>query len=235
MSTSGGSGGGIPVATAHLNTAAIAALFTAPTVLIGAPGAGKLLAVQSVIAEYKAGVGTWDAQSLGIYYAAPLGSAVNLIRNLAVLGGNNNPAASDMYQVANPPASAVELFPATARNQPIVIGNSTADPVAQAPIVTSTLAAGGLLYAPNDTGTIEAGDSGVTDATYKVLTVGAGGAVLTYQITNPGTLYDTVSNPVATAVVSGGGDGNLAFNIASVASPGGDLYITCSYRIITLH
>jgi hypothetical protein len=98
------------------------------------------------------------------------------------------------------------------------------------PILTASLGAGGTGYAANDTGTIT---TGTGDATYKVLTVGALGAVLTFQITGGGTAY-APANGVATA--TGGaqpGVGiNLTVNITTVTPGDGTLKVITYYQII---
>ena len=72
----------------------------------------------------------------------------------------------------------------------------------------------GLLYAPGDTGNIAGGATPV--ATYEVLTVGAGGAVLTLAVTAKGAGY-TVSTGNATVAVTGNGDGTLEVDITALA------------------
>jgi hypothetical protein len=71
--------------------------------------------------------------------------------------------------------------------------------------------AGGSGYAPGDMGTIDG-----TGSTYTVLTVGAGGAVLTFSFT-PGS-GNAVASDIATAVLTGGGDGTFAVDITAVAN-----------------
>lgn len=74
----------------------------------------------------------------------------------------------------------------------------------------------GLLYALNDTGTIQAG--GATDPTYTVTGVGAGGLVTTVTVT--GGTGITVGGPFPTTVVTGSGDGTLQLNITAVTALG---------------
>jgi len=98
------------------------------------------------------------------------------------------------------------------------------------PIVTATLGAGGAGYVANDTGTIT---FGANDATYKVLTVGAGGAVLTFQITFAGNNYQ-VANGLAT--VDGGAQPGVGVgftvNITAVQTGDGTLKVVTYYQII---
>jgi hypothetical protein len=71
--------------------------------------------------------------------------------------------------------------------------------------------AAGSGYAPGDTGTIDG-----TGSTYQVLSVGGGGAVATFRLT-PGS-GNVVQSDVATAVLTGSGDGTFAVDITSVAN-----------------
>lgn len=70
--------------------------------------------------------------------------------------------------------------------------------------------AAGSGYAPGDTGTIDG-----TGSTYQVLTIGGGGSVATFRFT-PGS-GNVVQNNVATAVLTGSGDGTFAVDITAVA------------------
>jgi hypothetical protein len=112
-------------------------------------------------------------------------------------------------------------------NQPIVLFGANYN---AGPILTATLGAGGAGYVANDTGTIT---NGANDATYKVLTVGAGGAVLTFQITGAGTAC-TVANGNAT--VDGGAQpgvgAGFTVNITAVQTGDGTLKVVTYYQII---
>lgn len=79
---------------------------------------------------------------------------------------------------------------------------------------SGSAAAGGIGYAPGDTGTISGGDG---TATYMVLDIGAGGTVLTVSASG-GTGYST-SKFNATMATSGAGTG-LRLNIIAVTIPG---------------
>lgn len=82
-------------------------------------------------------------------------------------------------------------------------------------IQTTTLANGGAGYAVGDTGIILTGDD---TATYEVLTVDGGGAVLTYSITVPGAAY-VVENGVGTVTggAQAGAGAGFTVNITAVA------------------
>lgn len=88
----------------------------------------------------------------------------------------------------------------------------------------------GLLYAANDTGTIQVpGDS--IDPTYTVTGTGAGGLVTT--VTVAGGTGVTVGGSFATTVVTGSGDGSLKLNIVSITPLGnGTVEINVLYQPI---
>lgn len=96
------------------------------------------------------------------------------------------------------------------------------------PIVTSSLGAGGSGYTVGDIGWI-IGASG--DATYTVLSVDGGGAVLTFSTTG-GRAY-SVASGVATSTSTGTGDGAFTINVDSIM-PGGDVRVWGGYGTITL-
>lgn len=82
-------------------------------------------------------------------------------------------------------------------------------------IATTTLATGGAGYAVGDTGIVLTGDD---TATYQVLTVDGGGAVLTYSITAPGAAY-VVEDGIATTPggAQAGAGAGFTLNITAVA------------------
>ncbi len=96
------------------------------------------------------------------------------------------------------------------------------------PVATAVKAAGGSGYAPGDTGFIDAGNG---DATYVIDTVGGGGAVLTFHLTDVGTGY-AATNGVATGASSGVGTG---FTVNVTVNRGdGSIKITLRYITIAL-
>jgi hypothetical protein len=133
----------------------------------------------------------------------------------------------DMFFQANGSGNNPDVLSAST-NQPIVV--SAIGTYNDGPIVTATLNAGGTGYVANDTGSIEDGSD---DATYQVLTVGAGGAVLTFSVTSPGTEY-TVENGVATArsgAQPGVGTG-FKVNITAVQVGDGTVKVVTFYQVI---
>jgi hypothetical protein len=93
-----------------------------------------------------------------------------------------------------------------------------------------TSGSAGTGYAPGDTGQIDGeGDGG---AAYTVLTVGGGGAVLTFSVTAGGTGY-VPQTGVTTTVASGGGDGTFEVDVNSVVQPNGTLKATLAYYVVT--
>jgi hypothetical protein len=211
--------------TTTLTRAQILALFTTQIVLVPSPGPGKLINVLGVAAVLNFGTVAYNAMTDDIdvlYDNADFDSLINP----SIVGLVTNPASSNAYVPG--------LVVADPSN---VTGNANAAIVLNAdatynagPVVTTTLGAGGAGYAANDTGTISTGNN---DATYKVLTVGAGGAVLTYQITAPGTKY-SVGNGQATAVggAQPGVGAGFTVNITAVQTGDGTLKVVTYYQII---
>jgi hypothetical protein len=100
--------------------------------------------------------------------------------------------------------------------EPQMVPNYTLTPQNGA-VLTATITGGhaGLLYAIGDTGLISTGDG---FAQYKVLTIGAGGAVATVSVSG-GNYYSTGAGQ-ATTVLTGLGDGTLELTIATVVASG---------------
>lgn len=237
MSTSGGAeGAGLATRTAHLVAAQILTLFTAPTIIVPAPGAGKMIVPLQVFTEWAPGLDQYEVNTPQIAYdsnraggmiatvggALVLSSATASVELNAALGGVS-------WQ-------GVEYAKSVAADKPITLSQSDSmttpggNPLARGPIVTSTLAAGGAGYAPGDVGTIDF--DGI--AAYVVDTVGALGTVLTYHLTNVGVGYDTISNPLDTTATTGVGTG-LTLNVTAIPPADGDLYVTTLYRVFAFH
>jgi hypothetical protein len=120
-------------------------------------------------------------------------------------------------------------------NQPLVVSADNSN-ATLGPLKTSALAAAGTGYAVNDTGVIDpsATVSG-GDATYKVLTRNAStGAVLTYQVTNPGTAWDPALLPATVATDSSGSGTGFTVRATAVTQGNGQLYIEFDYSIVTV-
>lgn len=242
MSTSGGSSGGtspVSVATAHLDGAALAALFSAPTQIVAAPGANKALMVVGGFAEYvigAAGTSHYDG-GLGIGWL----SGGTFFAATGAWSSNPSTLLPQVTKVSNfplPLGSTSGQSKANAVNKSLCVGDDNASGSQVGPIVTATIAAVGDLYAPGDTGTIGPDPfTGLSDATYVVNTVGVGGHVTAFTVTAAGAGYTTGNNPEPTAVGGaqpGVGTG-FAVNVTAIGTPGGDLYVTCLYEIVTTH
>lgn len=137
------------------------------------------------------------AQSLTSNFPLNNGNGFGSIAGLLALNALGDPIPATIHAVTGTPI-AVQL-----NIVPSGVGGAT---------VTALNA--GLLYAPGDTGLITTGGG---NAIYHVLTVGAGGAVLTVSITQIGDHY-TVSNGNATSVTTGSGNGSLKLDITSLTT-----------------
>ena len=211
--------------TTVLTPAQILAMLATGQQVVPAPGAGKIIVPMSMVFVLQFGIHAYStggqpdklSPSYGQNGDAPvlanIDGLVTSATNLVAF------APGELFQPAGPIADDV--------NQPITVFGSNYN---FGPIVTATLGAGGLGYAANDTGTIT---NGANDATYKVLTVGAGGAVLTFQITGAGTAC-TVANGNAT--VDGGAQPGVGVgftvNITAVQTGDGTLKVVTYYQII---
>lgn len=213
--------------TATFTAANILAQGSTPLQLVAAPGAGKLLLPVSFAFFYE--FGTTPFQYVGNDSIQPQygGAAHDAVIASAILGLVNGTASGLAYATGS--VLAVNNLVADT-NQGIFIPVTLSPP--GGPIVTTTLGAGGSGYAPNDTGILTDGNS---DATYKVLTVGGGGAVLTYQITGAGSAY-LIGNGAATA--AGGGQPGVGtgftVNITAVTNGNGSLKVTSFYSIVSV-
>jgi len=209
----------------QLSAADILALGGVGKNLVPAPGAGKIIVPFGFYYSYDFGTVPFLVQHGNPDGIAPAygqnGDSVAALATLVVTSLTDavGYASGSLLQFSGPIADDV--------NQPLVLFGSNYN---AGPIVTATLGAGGLGYAANDTGTIT---NGANDATYKVLTVGAGGAVLTFQITGAGTAC-TVANGNAT--VDGGAQPGVGVgftvNITAVQTGDGTLKVVTYYQII---
>jgi hypothetical protein len=211
--------------TTILTPAQIVAMHAAPITVVPAPGAGKIIDVVSVALVYNFGTRKFlPVETNGMmhqYASDPGNSLCSLYFGLVT-------AAASGFQTNSAFVSTTVPIEPGADNQAVQITSDTA--YNAGPIVTATLGAGGAGYVANDTGTIT---NGANDATYKVLTVGAGGAVLTFQITGAGTRC-TVANGNAT--VDGGAQpgvgAGFTVNITAVNTGDGTLKVVTYYQII---
>lgn len=242
MSTSGGTSGGtspVSVATAHLNAAALAALFTAPTQIVAAPGANKALAVIGGYYEYvpgAAGTSHYDGDlkigylSGGVFFGLTTAAGASTIDLL--------PQTTAVAPVVLVTPTGAGITKANAVNKPLAVGDPDSGGLLVGPIVTATIGAAGNGYVSGDTGILDNDPfTGANDATYIVNTVSAGGHVTGFTITGAGTGYETANNPQTTAV--GGAQPGIGtgftVNVTAVGPVGGDLYVTCLYETVTTH
>ena len=232
MSNSGGaSGGGVASTLTHITAAQILTSHTTPVTVVPAPGANEMLMQIGETAEYVPGAGSYVVAGAGIYYTNGA-SADNPFAfvNHVFLGD------APVHDVDIPAYAGMHDAKTAFTNAPLVFASSVSDPTSVGPITAATLQAGGNGYAPNDTGTINT-DLYTGGATYKVLTVGGGGAVLTFQITAGGDGYSTVDNPLATTVggAQPGSGSGFTVNVTTVTPTTGDLYVTTLYQKVTTH
>jgi len=208
-----------------LTSAQILAMPGTVPIVLPAPGAGKVNVVLGAEFVYSAGTRLYlptAGDQLNHVYT-PVGT-------LALTQGANNvlSAARSAVAFTGGNMTGAELILAGVDNEAVGLLSQAA--YTNGPIVTATLGAGGAGYAVNDTGTIQDGDD---TATYKVLTVGAGGAVLTFQVTAAGTSYN-VENAIPT--VNGGAQPGVGvgftINVTAVNPGNGTLKVVTYYQII---
>lgn len=213
------------VTTVGLTAAQIRALGTTHPTLVQAPGAGMIIVPLGFAVFYSFGTKpflfvTGGSDKILPAYSPSLDGTGTEIDNQIT-------RATSCYFYTGTFPGPNPILPGD-DNQAIVM--LTASDYTNGPIATTTLGAGGLAYLANDTGTISTGSA---DATYKVLTVGAGGAVLTFQITGAGTSYAT-GNGVATATggAQPGVGAGFTVNITAVTQGDGTLKVVTYYQIV---
>jgi hypothetical protein len=210
--------------TAFLTAADLLALGTTPFQLVPAPGAGMIIGLQEIAFTYIFGTKPFesDAGAVRVRYAGD--ATVGLIDVAGIINQLIGAQSSFLFKSAFMSAAAT-ILPGD-DNKAVVIDGLGLN---AGPVGTATLGAGGAGYLANDTGTLTDGNG---DATYRVLTVGGGGAVLTFLITAPGTGY-TVGNGQATAPggAQPGVGAGFTVNITAVQKGDGTLKVTTYYSI----
>lgn len=210
-----------------LTPAEIRGLETTP-VLIAPAMPGKSLAVIGTAAEFLFGTQTWDVTADAQLTYGP-GSGNNtaigtldlvLLLNHKTESQFSNPAVGNSVG-PEPSTNTVGLGIWLSRiSGTFITGSATA--------ATVDPAHKGLLYALNDTGTL---DDGVTSANYTVTGVGAGGLVTT--VTVSGGAGFIVSGTYLTTVVTGSGDGTLRLTVTAITNLGdGTLELDVLYQPI---
>ena len=202
-----GAGGGLQSVTVDLSTAQIATLGSSPVEYAPSAGPNTVLVPVQVSFQHKAGSQPFGTSIMELYAGWAAGQQY---QTMAVAAGEIQfDIASDSF---NSGLFAPDGTPVGYEDAPGVIA-AGADPGYTGSILTKSVEAGGLLYAPGDTGTITNPLSG-TVATYTVDTV-VGGAVTGFSINNPGTQY-SVANGLTTTPTSGLGDGNFTVNVLTI-------------------
>lgn len=213
------------VSSVLLTASQVVNLFNTPVVLIPAPGAGKII------------VPIFGAISLNLGSIPFNGNGADQLTIGYATSGDN--AFPNSFNGIIEAAQSAILAQSAGYTNPLDISPGDDNQAIQltalelyntGPILTTTLGAGGTGYAINDTGSITTGNG---DATYKVLTVGALGAVATYAITFPGTEYSTgAGQATATGGAQPGVGINFTVNVTAVSPGNGSVRVTVYYQII---
>ena len=221
----GGNQAAMLTTTTHLTAAQIQTLNSTPVDVVPAPGAGKIIAVLGMAFVLHAGADAYHSASsdtlFGQYDGTDNDLVIPEVKNLIT-----NALSGFDYESGSCQAPG-DLLPGDDAEAVQIQSGQNYD---LGPIVTAALGAGGLGYAIGDTGIINFNSA---DATYEVLTVGAGGAVETFSITGPGTAYAT-GNGVATATGGAQPGVGVGFtvNITAVQLGNGTLKVVTYYQII---
>lgn len=218
--------GALQVATLRLTSAQILALDTVPIQIVAAPGAGAV--VSPVVAAVSYTFGTKAYNTAGGAGGAYLGFNYGAVEPFTLDGTVVYDQTTASRYFAKVKDFGVEALAAVANT---AVTLDLGDSLAAGPIVTSAKNAGGALYAPGDTGTIDVGGP-VGDAAYVIDTVGGGGAVLTYHLTSAGTAYATA---VGSTTTNGGGQPGIGtgFTVNITAVTKGDGTFTVSLYYVT--
>lgn len=181
-------GGVIRAATVTLTAADLADLHNTPVELVLAPGAGKVIVIVAIAASTSANGGTLPGGGYPwVKFDDASGPTASVDLDLTVEKVSIGSGAVNQYDTA-------ELTTADVVNQPLVLGVTGAVSIPGA-IATSSIGAAGTGYAALD-------ELAIGDAVIRVDTVGGGGEVLTYTITDAGT-----NNILGAAQATSGGSG----------------------------
>jgi hypothetical protein len=216
---------GLLSTTIHLTAAQIRTLNSAPVTIIPAPGAGRIVAVDSMALIYDFGAHIFDAQVIPqpvVQYASLPGTALLTLPPVIL------EQTSSQFSFSNTGASGSSFAQSTIANQAIQFSDLT--DYDAGPILTASLGAGGTGYAVGDTGTIQQNNN---DATYQITSVGALGVVTGFTITGNGTQYVTANGvPTATGGAQPGVGTGFTVNITAVTLGDGTLKVITYYQIV---
>lgn len=211
--------GGLLSVTVPLSANDINHAFSTPKTLIAAPGVGKVIVPVQITSLLTVGSVAFGSLNsiVNVYYGNASGAT------FWELGLSNveSQIFADFAIATLPYADGI--------NKALVLAGTVRDWINAGAIASSILHTGGVGYAPGDTGSI--GTSNTQGAIYAVNTVGGGGNVLTYTITNPGQQL-MVANDVPTATNTGAGDGNFTIDILSITPGNGSAIINIVHQIL---
>ena len=195
--------------------------------IVNAPGAGKIIVPFFVAMSYV--FGTHPYQSVnGDQMLVNYGTDANIVMDQTAMAGILT-SLQTVFSVAGPAFPNAVNQALTSVNTPMLIH---ALPYNNGPLLTASVATGGTGYVVNDTGFIQ---DGASEPQYKVTSVGAGGAVTGFTITNGGSVC-TAGNTVATN--TGGAQPGVGINFTvnelTVQLGDGTLNVTTYYSILSV-
>ena len=214
--------GGIQTATVTLDRAVLLALSpTSPRAVLSAPGAGRLIVPIGGQYVLTAGTHVYDLFNGGDIQIRYVGSTgfitvtaagfLNVLANRNVagfyLGTTFTPSPFSFTQSLFDPVS---TFANTGLEAFIGAGHT----LNVGTIAAASVAAGGSGWVVNDFFTVT--NYGNADAIGQVTSIGGGGAVTGFIITNPGTEYGTDSNPVGCTANGPSVGVGLSINITAI-------------------
>ena len=222
----------LQVVTIPLTADDINHLFSAPKLLVAAPGAGKAIIPIAATYAIHAGIipfGTIDSPRPGpadITYGGVYANLTSLGGGPSIFESPANPQETITGGLVNL-ASIAPVSNSISNNTGIYLTTS-ADFVGWGAIATSTLNAGGSGYAVGDTGSV---DSNNGTAFYVIDTVDGGGAVLTYHLTNNGNQYKIGDTDTYTSGPQPGVGVGFTVHITAITPGDGTGSVTIVYYV----
>lgn len=180
-----GAAGPILYVSKHIDAVAFLTLFSAPVELIPAPGPNKIALILGATLRYNGGSAPVPSLDSPVGIGTPDGGLIWTFTNNFILNDNCVAGGSAIDGV---------LFQDKAVNHPLYVLNGSTNIGIWGAINESSINAGGSGYAVGDTGTVAYNsqlNSTSQDATYLINSIGEGGAVTGYTLSNPGTAYRT--------------------------------------------